>query len=221
VKISLAVFLTLFLSPFLQAAQATSADTLFDPDHLMQVEITMDPDDWQALRISHRVTGENFSQIVEKPYDYYPATAVIDGREIGEVGIRKKGFFGSAISTRPSLKLKLDYVEEDKEFAGQNRLTFNNNNQDPTPAPAVLVYQFMHDSGVNSPRSNLARVTLNGEDLGIYTHVESVRKPFFKRLFGKSKGFSTIWVKFSPVTRWLIRRACQSSGSIVISTCIR
>ena len=122
-KISLAVFLTVLLSPLLQAAQATPADTLFAPDHLMQVEIMMDPDDWQALRISHRVTGENFSQIVEKPYDYYPATAVIDGREIGEVGIRKKGFFGSAISTRPSLKLKLNYVEEDKEFAGQNRLT--------------------------------------------------------------------------------------------------
>ncbi len=194
-KISLAVFLTLFLSPLLQAAPATSADTLFAPDHLMQVEITMDPDDWQALRISHRVTGENFTQIVEKPYDYYPATAVIDGREIGEVGIRKKGFFGSAISTRPSLKLKLNYVEEDKEFAGQNRLTFNNNNQDSTRAQTVLVYQFMNDSGVNSPRSNLARITLNGEDLGIYTHVESVRKPFIKRLFGKSKG--DLWEGFA------------------------
>jgi spore coat protein CotH len=194
-KISLAVFLTLFLSPLLQAAQATTADTLFAPDQLMQVEITMDPDDWQALRISHRVTGENFTQIVEKPYDYYPATAVIDGREIGEVGIRKKGFFGSAISTRPSLKLKLNYVEKDKEFAGQNRLTFNNNNQDPTRAQSVLVYQFMNDSGVNSPRSNLARITLNGEDLGIYTHVESVRKPFIKRLFGKSKG--DLWEGFA------------------------
>ena len=194
-KISLAVFLTLFLSPLLQAAQATSADTLYDPDHLMQVEITMNQDDWQALRISHRVTGENFSQIVEKPYDYYPATAVIDGREIGEVGIRKKGFFGSAISTRPSLKLKLDYVEDDKEFAGQNRLTFNNNNQDLTQAQSLLVFQFMNDSGVNSPRSNLARVTLNGENLGIYTHVESVRKPFFERLFGKSKG--DLWEGFA------------------------
>ena len=110
----LAVLLILFFSPLLQAAQATTADTLFAPDHLMQVEVTMDPDDWQALRISHRVTGENFAQIVEKPYDYYLATAVIDGREIREVGIRKKGFFGSAISTRPSLKLKLNYVEKDK-----------------------------------------------------------------------------------------------------------
>ena len=187
-KASLAVFLTLFLAPVLQAAEAATADTLFAHDHLMQVEVTMDPDDWQALRISHRETGENFSQIVEKPYEYYPATAVIDGREIGEVGIRKKGFFGSAISTRPSLKLKLDYVDKDKEFAGQDRLTVNNNNQDPTRAQTVLVYQFMNDAGVYSPRSHLARVVVNGEDLGIYTHVESVRKPFIKRLFGKSKG---------------------------------
>ena len=194
-KNPLAVLLILFFSPLLQAAEAITADTLFAPDHLMQVEVTMDPDDWQALRISHRVTGENFTQIVEKPYDYYPATAVIDGREIGAVGIRKKGFFGSAVSTRPSLKLKMNYVDKDKEFAGQDRLTFNNNNQDPTQAQSVLVYQFMNDSGVNSPRSNLARITVNGEDLGIYTHVESVRKPFIKRLFGKSKG--DLWEGFA------------------------
>ena len=194
-KNSLAVLLTLLVSPLLQAEQGTMADTLFAPDHLMQVEITMDPDDWQALRISHRVTGEDFTQIVEKPFDYYPATAIIDGREIGEVGIRKKGFFGSSISTRPSLKLKLNFVEKDKEFAGLDRLTFNNNNQDSTRAQTVLVYQFMNDSGVKSPRSSLARITLNGEDLGIYTHVESVRKPFYKRLFGKSKG--DLWEGFA------------------------
>ena len=187
-KVSLAVFLTLFFSPVLGAAEPPTADTLFAHDHLMQVEVTMAPDDWQALRISHRETGENFTQIVEKPYEYYPANVVIDGLEIGEVGIRKKGFFGSAISTRPSLKLKLDYSDEDKEFAGQDRLTFNNNNQDPTRAQTVLVYQFMNDAGVYAPRSNLARIMVNGEDLGIYTHVESVRKPFIKRLFGKSKG---------------------------------
>ena len=194
-KKSFAVLLTLFISPLLQAEEGATVDTLFVPDHLMQVEITMDPDDWHALRISHRVTGEDFTQIVEKPFDYYPATAIIDGQEIGEVGVRKKGFFGSSISTRPSLKLKLNYVDKDKEFAGLDRLTFNNNNQDSTRAQTVLVYRFMNDAGVYSPRSNLARVTLNGEDLGIYTHVESVRKPFFKRLFGKSKG--DLWEGFA------------------------
>jgi spore coat protein CotH len=187
--------LALLISLPVIAAATLTTDMLFDPDHLIQVEVTMDPDDWQALRISHRETGENFAQIVEKPYEYYPAIVSIDGQKIGAVGIRKKGFFGSAVSTRPSLKLKMDYYEDDKTFAGQDRLTFNNNNQDPTRAQSFLVYQFMNDAGVNSPRSNLARIVLNGEDLGIYTHVESVRKPFIKRLFGTSKG--DLWEGFA------------------------
>lgn len=194
-KSNLLALLALLLSFPLYATDTITADTLFDPDHLIQIEVTMDAEDWQSLRISHRITGENFAQIVEKPYDYYPATVSIDGQTIGPVGIRKKGFFGSAISTRPSIKLKLDYAVEDQEFAGQDRLTFNNNNQDPTRAHSFLVYQFMNEAGVNSPRSNLARITLNGEDLGIYTHVESVRKPFIKRLFGKSKG--DLWEGFA------------------------
>jgi spore coat protein CotH len=187
--------LTLFLPFPVNATDTLTANTLFDPAHLIQVEVTMDPADWQALRISHRVTGKNFKQIVEKPYDYYPASVAIDGKDIGSVGIRKKGFFGSAISTRPSLKLKLNYSVEDQKIAGQDRLTFNNNNQDPTRAQSFLVYQFMNAAGANSPRSNLARITLNGEDLGIYTHVDSVRKPLIKRLFGNSKG--DLWEGFA------------------------
>lgn len=194
-KRNIVAILALLISIPLSVAASLTADTLFDPGHLIQVEITMDSEDWQALRISHRETGEDFAQIVEKPYEYYSATVTIDGENIGTVGIRKKGFFGSAVSTRPSLKLKMDYLEDGKTFAGQDRLTFNNNNQDPTRAQSFLVYQFMNDAGVNSPRSNLARIVLNGEDLGIYTHVESVRKPFIKRLFGSSKG--DLWEGFA------------------------
>jgi spore coat protein CotH len=187
-RIILIALFTLLLSFNLHAAETTAADNLFDPSHLIQVEVTMAPEDWQELRISHRVTGENFSQIVEKPYEYYPANVVIDGHKLTSVGIRKKGFFGSAISTRPSLKFKLDKYVKDQEFAGQDMLTFNNNNQDPTQAQSFMVYQFMNEVGAKSPRSNLGRIIVNGEDLGIYTHVESVRKPFIKRLFRKSKG---------------------------------
>lgn len=194
-KTSLFTLLLLLPCIPLHAAEPLTADTLFDPDRLIQVEVTMAPEDWQSLRISHRLTGENFAQIVEKPYEYYPANVKIDGQDIGLVGIRKKGFFGSAISTRPSLKLKMNYREAGRKFAGQDRLTFNNNNQDPTRAQSFLVYQFMNDAGVNSPRSNLARIVVNGEDLGIYTHVESVRKPFVKRVFGTSKG--DLWEGFA------------------------
>jgi hypothetical protein len=185
---NLIILLSLFLSLPLYGADTTAKHALFDPGHLIQVEVTMAPEDWQALRISHRVTGEDFSKIVEKPYEYYPADVTIDGQRIEKVGIRKKGFFGSAISTRPSLKLKLNEYVKGQEFSGQDMLTFNNNNQDKTQAQSLLVYQFMNEAGANSPRSNLARIVVNGEDLGIYTHVESVRKPFIKRLFKTSKG---------------------------------
>jgi spore coat protein CotH len=187
-KTFITALLILSFSTLLDADERLTTDALFDPGRLLQVEVTMDPKDWLELRISHRETGENFSQIVEKPYDYYPANVKIDGLDIGHVGIRKKGFFGSAVSTRPSVKLKIDYVEKGRKFAGQERLTFNNNNQDATRAQTFMVYQFMNEAGVKSPRANMARITVNGEDLGIYTHVESVRKPFIKRLFGKSKG---------------------------------
>jgi hypothetical protein len=55
----------------------------------------------------------------------------IDGQDLGQVGIRKKGFFGSAISTW---------------------------------AQSFMAYRFMNEAGVNSPRSNLARILVNGED---------------------------------------------------------
>jgi len=171
-----------------ESPRVHASDALFAPDRLIQVEVKMAPEDWQALRISHRVTGEDFSQVVERPYEYYPASVVIDGRAIQSIGIRKKGFFGSAISTRPSLKLKLDHYVDGQTYSGLDVLTFNNNNQDATRAQTFMVYKFMNEAGAKSPRSNFARIIVNGEDLGIYSHVESVDKPMIKRLFKKSKG---------------------------------
>lgn len=165
-----------------------ASDVLFAPDHLIQVELKMAPEDWHALRISHRVTGEDFSQVVENPYDYYRADLTVDGFELKSVAVRKKGFFGSAISTRPSLKIKLDRFVEDQAFRGMDTLTFNNNNQDASRVQSFLVYRFMNEAGAKSPRSNFARIIVNGEDLGIYTHVEGVDNSLIKRLFKKSKG---------------------------------
>lgn len=192
-KRTITALITLLFCCHLQAADPDPAsphasDVLFAPGHVIQVVVQMAPEDWLALRISHRVTGEGFSQIVDNPYEYYPANVVIDGHEFESVGIRKKGFFGSAVSTRPSLKLKMDRYVEDQEYSALNMLTFNNNNQDATQVQSFMVYKFMNDAGVKSPRANFARIIVNGEDLGVYSHVESVRKPMIKRLFKKSKG---------------------------------
>ena len=101
--------------------------------------------------------------------------------------MRKKGFFGSGISTRPSLKVRFDKFVKKRRFHGLDQLTLNNNVQDPSQIHQYMTYWFFAKAGVVAPRCNFARVSVNGEDLGIYSNVESIRKPFLKRVFA-SKG---------------------------------
>lgn len=181
---------TLLISQTALHLNAAESDVdLFAPNRVMQVEVKMDPDDWQAMRIEHRSPEVgNWSKMAESPYKYYRASVRIDGQQFDSVGIRKKGFIGSAISTRPSLKINLDKYVKDQELGGMDLLTFNNNNQDPTQAQQFLVYGLMNKAGAMAPRVGFARIIVNGEDLGVYSHVEAIRKPFVKRHFGNSKG---------------------------------
>ena len=51
-----------------------------------------------------------------------------------------------------------------------------------------LVYKVFQDAGYPAPRCNYAKVTVNGEYLGVYIHVDSVKKPLLERLFGDDDG---------------------------------
>jgi spore coat protein CotH len=168
---------------------ADSTDALFDPGHFLHVEIQLDPKDWHALRISHWLRkGSTGDVLPENAYPYFKADVTVDGRKFRSVGVRKKGYIGTAVSTRPSLKIKLDEYVKNQRFAGLDMLTFNNNYQDESQARQWLAYYVMRKAGVPAPRCNLARVVVNGENLGVYTHIESVRKPYIERQFKNTKG---------------------------------
>lgn len=168
----------------------SKSDQIFDSNRLTRVEITLDAEDWRALRISHRDRrdDEGNSKFSEKPYSYYKADVTINGKLFKKVGVRKKGFVGSSISTRPSLKIAFDQFKKKQSFHGLDMMTLNNNNQDPTQSQQVLVYDFMNRVGAPAPRCGLAHVKVNGEDLGLYSNVESIRKPFIKRVLGRTGG---------------------------------
>jgi spore coat protein H len=51
-----------------------------------------------------------------------------------------------------------------------------------------MAYGLFEKAGAIAPRCNFARVVVNGEDLGIYTHVESVKKPMLRRHFEDDDG---------------------------------
>lgn len=184
------VFLSVLGFSMLNAV-ADQSDTLFPTNRLIEVEVIMNRGDWDRMRREHHdlFTGtapESGSR--PSPYNYYKGTVIIEGERIENVGIRKKGFLGSASAHRPSLKFNFGTFTQGREFRDLELMTLNNNDQDASQLKQYLAYQLFNEAGVESPRCSLAKVTVNGNDVGVYSHVESVNKQFVKRRFASGKG---------------------------------
>ena len=166
---------------------------LFPTDRVMDVQITVAEEDWDKIRKQTRnffeaLQASRKENPVKGPYVYVNAAVTIDGVEFPDVGIRKKGFIGSQNANRPSLKIKLNYVDKKAKLGGQTVLTFNNNNQDTSQMSQFMGYALFNAAGSPAPRCALARLTVNGKNLGVYSHVEPVRKPLLRRGFGNDRG---------------------------------
>ena len=158
-------------------------DDLFRSDHLLEIQIKMLPSDWSKLRKESDRGNGGFGRIFGgspssgNRFNLYKADITIDGNTISSVGVRTKGFIGSLNPERPSLKVKFDEYLDQSPVAGLDRLTLNNNVQDESLASQYLTYKLFNKAGIPAPRVSYAKVTVNGEYLGVYTHVESVRAP--------------------------------------------
>ena len=166
---------------------------LFDSSAIIDVEIIMDAGDWDDIRNQTRDLTKIFgpgcrAEPFFSPFTYFPATLIVDGDEIESVGVRKKGFLGSLDSQKPSLKIKFDEYVEDQEFLGMNRLTLNNNKQDRSQIRQCIAYSLFASAGLPAPRCNFAQVTVNGQKLGLFSNVESIKKRFIARYFDDNEG---------------------------------
>lgn len=162
----------------------------FDPKRLMVVQINMPDADFNTLKTEGRTLDTGISQCPSHDFEYteFKAKVNIDGEVLDDVIIRKKGYLGSLSPTKPSLKMDFDELIEGRLFKGLKRMTLNNNRQDPTHARQCLAYSIYAQAGIRVPRCSLAHVYVNGTDMGVYTHVESIKKPFLERVFNNKDG---------------------------------
>ncbi len=198
------------------------AEALFDPTKLIEVEIELPKEDWDALR--HQKRGlDNFlepdcrSKPFESEFTYRKATVTVNGVELQDVGVRKKGFVGSITSFKPSLKLKFNKFVKGQFLHGVERMTLNNNRQDAAFLRTCLAYRQFNKGGVAAPRCSFARVRVNGQELGLYSHVESVKRRFLTRVFGdNSVALTRNYCTNSSASTWLTRY--ESHRSLLAST---
>ena len=67
-------------------------------------------------------------------------------------------------------------------------MTLNNSISDGSYVKQCLGYQLFADAGLPAPRCNFATVEVNGENLGVFVHVESIKKRFLGRHFEDNDG---------------------------------
>ena len=174
-------------------ATELTLDDIFPSDRVLDVQITVAEEDWDTIRHQSRnfasaLDVRRKTEPIESPYTYVDASVIIDGVSFPEVGLRKKGFLGSLNTYRPSLKIKLNHVDKKSSIEGLTNLTLNNNQQDHSLVSQFMGYALFNAAGSPAPRCAYAKVTVNGVNLGVYSHVESIRNPLLKRAFGNARG---------------------------------
>ena len=191
--LGIVIFLCLGIAAHNSGAKELTLDDIFPTDRVIDVQITVSEQDWDTIRYQSRDFMSALNEKrqfgpIDHPYTYVEASVSIDGVIFPKVGLRKKGFIGSQSHTRPSLKIRLNHIDKQAGIEGLTNLTLNNNKQDISQMSQFMGYALFNAIGSPAPRCAYAKVTVNRKSLGIYSHVETVRKPLLKRAFGNDDG---------------------------------
>ncbi len=140
------------------------------------------------LFIDIELSEASYLALEAEPTTYVDGAVTVGEHTWSRVGVRLKGTASfQPIDAKASFKIKFeDYSDE--RFYGLDRLTLQNNYWDPTMMTQVLAYRFFASAGLPAPRTGYAWVTLNGEDKGLYTILESMDSQFVDREWPGSEG---------------------------------
>lgn len=195
IRTALIAFLLTVRPTFGDADAPQPSDAYFALNRVLDVSIEIAPEDWDGLRGQTRTLADILvgADCLDSPADdiftWFEATVTVDGETHTQVGIRKKGFLGSLSKVKPALKVRFDKFVDGQVLGGaMKRLTLNNAQQDPSLINTCMAYHIFASAGLPAPRCNFATVAVNGENLGLYVHVESMKTAFLERNFSDPSG---------------------------------
>lgn len=162
-------------------------EAFFDAGVIQTVDITLSRD---AIRDLNRDGGT-----------YVEGDVVVNGTALPSVGVRLKGsstYMDLDCSDgycKAAFKIKTDEFLPDQKYGSLQRITLNNMASDYTQSKEVLVYQLLHEQAQLASRVSYARVTLNGEPMGLYANVETMDDEWLERRFADDSG--NLWATSS------------------------
>jgi spore coat protein H len=114
---------------------------------------------------------------------YVRAELVVDGEDLGAVGVRYKGAFGTLqtcigeddeiLCDKMSYKVKFDEYDQDKRWHGLKKVNLHSMRVDETLMHEHLAYRLFRDMGVAASRAVHAQASMNGENMGVFALTEA------------------------------------------------
>lgn len=156
-------------------------EVVFPKDKVIDVKITIDPDDFQDML-------DNASA-----EEYKPASVNYNGQQIDNIGIRTKGNLSlrsvvqMSDSDRYSFKLSFnEYVNQ--TLGGLEKINLNNNYSDASSMREYLAYELAETMGLPTPKYSFVNIYINDELWGFYLAVEQIGTAYLERHFEHAYG---------------------------------
>ncbi len=161
---------------FLQFHQNISAqDDFYNVDSISEIRMYFYQQNWDHLLDSMYVAGQN---------DRILANININGDSYDSVGVRYKGFSSVSINNiKNPFNIKLDYVDNDQDHKGINKIKLSNVIQDPSFIREVLSYEIARNY-MPASQANYTNLFINDTLWGLYVNVEAVNDKFTVDHFG-------------------------------------
>ncbi|MBI3501427.1 MAG: CotH kinase family protein [Bacteroidetes bacterium] len=117
------------------------------------------------------------------------ASVTFDSIQLDTVGIRLKGnsSYGHPGAKKP-IKIDFNRYRANQNIDALTKINLNNGFLDPSMMREKLFLDILKNEGLPAPRCTYAKVSYNGNYVGLYKIIEEVDKTFLKTHFGNKDG---------------------------------
>lgn len=173
-------FAALFSLP---ASAQNPGDQLFAAPIVHDINIILPQNNYWDSLLYYKSWNDTAAQ-----YIYMQGDVIIDGTPVNSSGVRLKGNASySHPGKKKSIVLSFNEFIGGQDYDGLRSFHLDNSAYDPTMLREKIYLDILNRNGLPAPRCAFARVSYNGEYVGLYKIIESVNKQFLQAHFGNDE----------------------------------
>lgn len=144
------------------------AQSFYNRDTIQVIEIFFSFSNWDAQLDANEATEAYI----------YADSVRINGVSFDSCGVRYKGNSSyNPNNQKNPLRIELNTIKNNQDYQGITDIKLSNCYKDPSMIREILSYQIL-EQYMDCPRSNFARVYINGQYRGVYTNNEAISDEF-------------------------------------------